>query len=109
AGMVAALASIVVSTVGIGPAILLALALMVTRPLVLMHLSVASEPVLLSCFAILLLVMARQWPAWVGGCIAAAAAIVSYAGVAATIAMIVWQARRPGARRQRTVRAVTAA
>ncbi|HEV8235071.1 MAG TPA: hypothetical protein VGP84_10775, partial [Gemmatimonadaceae bacterium] len=70
AATVAIVTYIVGSTVGILAGILLAIAVMIARPIVLVHLSVLSEPLFLCALAATLLGMLRRWHPLVVGTIA---------------------------------------
>jgi len=109
AGTVIAMSYVVASSVGLLAAAACAVAFMVARPLVLVHLALLSEPLFLCCFALVLLAMVRDWPPLAAGSIAAAAALVRYAGIAATGATVLWYALRPGTVRDRARRAAMAA
>jgi 4-amino-4-deoxy-L-arabinose transferase and related glycosyltransferases of PMT family len=93
-------------TVGTLASILLGLALMVARPIVLVHLSVLSEPLFLCLLAATLTGMLRRWHPLAVGTAAAIAALIRYAGVAAVGAAVLWQLVEPGSARRRITRAL---
>jgi hypothetical protein len=105
---VAIVTYIVVSTVGTLAGILLAIAVMIARPIVLVHMSVLSEPLFLCALAATLLGMLRRWHPLVVGTIAAAGALVRYAGIAVVAAAVLWQFVQPGSIRRRLARALMA-
>ncbi|HEX8945001.1 MAG TPA: hypothetical protein VF785_17830 [Gemmatimonadaceae bacterium] len=105
ASTVAIMTYMVGMTVGILAAILLAVALMDARPIVLVHLSVLSEPLFLCTLTVTLLGMTRRWHPLAVGLAAATAALVRYAGVAAVGAVVLWQLIEPGSIRRRLTRA----
>jgi len=95
-------------TVGTLAGALIGLALMLARPIVLVHLSVLSEPLFLSVLAVTLVGMTRRWHPLAVGTAAATAALVRYAGVAAVAAAVLWQLVEPGPARRRITRALLA-
>jgi hypothetical protein len=105
AATVAIMTYVVGITVGIGAAILLAVALMDARPIVLVHLSVLSEPLFLCTLTVTLFGMSRRWHPLAVGLAAATAALVRYAGVSAVGAVMLWQLIEPGSIRRRLTRA----
>jgi hypothetical protein len=105
---VAIVTYIVGSTVGTLAGILLAVAVMIARPIVLVHLTVLSEPLFLCALAATVLGMLRGWHPLVVGTIAVAGALVRYAGIAVVAAVVLWQLVQPGSIRRRLARAVMA-
>jgi len=105
---VAILTYVLCSTVGIFSGISIAIALMLARPIILVHLSVLSEPLFLCVFAVTLLGTLRRWHPLAAGTFAAIAALVRYAGVAAAAAVVLWQLVEPGSARRRVARAFMA-
>lgn len=98
----ATLIAMVGDAVGAGAAVLLGLALLVTPPLVNVHLFVLSEPLFLACLALTLATMVAmpEQPLAAGVC-AGAALLVQYAGIGAVIAVVVWTLGRRGTWRVR--------
>jgi hypothetical protein len=99
---------IVCSTVGTLAGILIAIAVTIARPIVLVHVSVLSEPLFLCALAATLLGMLRRWHPLAVGILAVAAALVRYAGIAVVAAVVVWQLVQPGSIRRRLARALMA-
>jgi hypothetical protein len=81
---------------------------MIARPIVLVHVSVLSEPLFLCALAATLLGMLRRWHPLGVGILAVAAALVRYAGIAVVAAVVVWQLVQPGSIRHRLARALMA-
>ncbi len=106
----AVLIAIVGDAAGAGAAMLLGLALLVSPPLVSVHLSVFSEPLFLACLALTLATMVAMpdQPLAAGAC-AAAALIVRYTGVSAVLAVVLWTLLRRGPWTARVKHAVLAA
>jgi hypothetical protein len=88
--------------------ILVVAAVMIARPIVLVHLSVLSEPLFLCVLTATLFGMVRRWPPLAVGMLAATAALVRYAGVAVVAAVVLWQLIEPGSFRRRITRALVA-
>jgi hypothetical protein len=87
----------VVAAVGNDPGVAAGLALLVTPALLDVHLSVLSEPLFLACLAAALALMAipsRTRPLALG-VVAAAAALVRYAGISVPAAAVAWTLLRP--------------
>lgn len=99
---------IVVATVGVVAGLGMLAAFVFSQPLELVHLSVLSEPAFLCFVALTLLGLVRRWPALAVGVVAAAGAMVRYAGLALGAAAGLWHLLRPGTLRQRVERAVLA-
>lgn len=94
---VALLVGSVAAAAGLVPAVAAGLALLVTPALVDVHLSVLSEPLFLACLAAALAIMAipsRPRPLALG-LVAAAAALVRYAGISVPAAAVAWTLLRP--------------
>ena len=116
---IAVATALVTSVAGFLAGILLAAALLVMHAMVIVHLSVLSEPLFLACFVCAVAAMERyrQAPnegtrlraAALAGTAAAAAALVRYAGIAAVAAVVLWAAAPPAAIRIRVRRALVAA
>ena len=86
------------------------LLVMVTPAVVQVHESILSEPLFIALLVLTLAAMARL-PArpLVSGTIAGLASVVRYAGLALVGGVVLWQLARAGSRRERVVRAATAA
>jgi len=96
------------STVGIFAAIAVALSIMLARPIVLVHVSILSEPLFLCALSATLLGMLQRWHPLAVGTLAVGAALVRYAGVAVVGAVVLWYLIEPGPVRRRLARASTA-
>jgi hypothetical protein len=105
---VAIMTYIVGSTVGTLAAVLVALSVMLARPIVLVHVSILSEPLFLCALAATLLGVLRRWHPLAIGTVAVAAALVRYAGVALVGAVVLWHLFEPGPIRRRLARASAA-
>jgi hypothetical protein len=109
---------LVADTVGLIAGVVLGMALLVMHALVLVHLSVLSEPLFLACLVAVLAAMRSVLlapderslitAALGGGFVAAGAVLVRYAGVAAVAALVLWVASRPGRLAVRLRRAIVA-
>jgi hypothetical protein len=80
----------------------------IARPIVLVHLSVLSEPLFLCALSATLFAMVRRWNPLAVGMFAMSAALVRYAGVAVVAAAVLWQLLEPGSFRRRITRALVA-
>ncbi len=105
---VAILALLVASEAGMIAGLVLGVALLVARPLVLVHLSVLSEPLFLALMSLTLAAMVRRAHPLTSGLLAALSALVRYAGIAVSGAVVLWQLIEPGTPRRRFTRAVLA-
>jgi hypothetical protein len=108
-GTVFTVVYLVATAVGLAPAAIAGMALLVSRPIVLVHLSVLSEPLFLALLALTLLAMARRAPPLLSGLVAALAALVRYAGVSVSAAVVFWELASPGTMKRRLSRATLAA
>ncbi|MEO7086040.1 MAG: hypothetical protein ABI442_08200 [Gemmatimonadaceae bacterium] len=105
---VCAIVLVVGGTVGFIPATVAGVAILVSRPIVLVHLSVLSEPLFLALLALTLLALTRRAPPVVSGILAAVAALVRYAGVSVGAAVVLWELLSPGELKRRIARAAIA-
>jgi hypothetical protein len=109
---------LVADTVGLIAGVIVGVVLLVMHALVLVHLSILSEPLFLACLVAVLAAMRRVLlapdersliiAALGGGVAAAGAVLVRYAGVAAVAALVLWVAARPGRLAVRLRRAIVA-
>ena len=116
---IAVATALVTSVAGLLAGVLLAAALLVMHAMVIVHLSVLSEPLFLACFVCAVAAMeryrqapneaARLSAAALAGAAAAAAVLVRYAGIAAVAAVVLWVAAPPAPIRIRARRALVAA
>ena len=106
----ATLVWVVSGAAGFGAGVVLAVALLVTPAMAIVHESVLSEPLFLAALAVTLALMARARPApLLEGMAAAAASLVRYAGLSAIGAVCAWELLREGAMRDRVRRSALAA
>jgi len=105
---VAILAYLVGCSTGTLGGMAIGIALLVARPIVLVHLSVLSEPLFLALLAATLLAMVKRAHPLVAGSYAALAALVRYAGVSVSGAVVVWELIQPREWKERLERAVLA-
>ena len=116
---VAAAAALVTSVAGLLAGLSLAAALLVMHAVVIVHLSVLSEPLFLACLVCAVVGMerfrrapnesARLGAAALAGAAAAGAVLVRYAGIAAVAAVVLWCAAPQASVRVRLRRALVAA
>lgn len=106
----ATVALLLAESVGVGTAALAVAALAVTRAMLVVHLSVLSEPLFLAAMALVLAALVRE-PArpWRAAIPAAVAALTRYAGVAVVGGAVLWQLLLPLPWRTRVRRAVLVA
>lgn len=112
-------AALVIDVAGLVAGLALAAALLVMHAMVIVHLSVLSEPLFLAGLVSTVAAMeryrrspnetARLGAAALAGAAAAGAVLVRYAGIAAVAAVVLWCAAPPASRRVRLRRAVFAA
>ena len=116
---IAVAAALVTSVAGLLAGMLLAAALLVMHAVVIVHLSVLSEPLFLACLVCAAAAMerdrqapnerARLGTAALAGAAAAGAVLVRYAGIAAVAAVVLWCAAPAASVRIRARRALVAA
>ena len=86
----------------------MAVALLLARPIVFVHLSVLSEPLFLALLAATLLAMVKRTHPLVAGSYAVLAALVRYAGISVSGAVVLWELIQPRDWAERIKRAVLA-
>ncbi|HVX41404.1 MAG TPA: hypothetical protein VHB25_17700 [Gemmatimonadaceae bacterium] len=108
AATVGILAYLVASSAGVFGGIAIGIALLLARPIVFVHLSVLSEPLFLALLAATLLALVKRAHPLVSGSYAALAALVRYAGISASGAVVLWELIQPREWKERIRRAVLA-
>ena len=116
---IAVAAALVTNVAGLLAGLSLAAALLVMHAMVIVHLSVLSEPIFLACLVCAVAAMERYQrspnekgrlgAAALGGTAAAGAVLVRYAGIAAVAAVVLWCAAPAAPVRVRLKRALVAA